>query len=98
MQEVSIEINEKGSGAFYIKDGEEKLAEMIVAQKGKELTVFHTEVFAREGKGLGKLLLNEMVGYARQHQLKVVPLCLFVHQQFKRHPGLYADLWAGDKA
>ncbi|MEO6549131.1 MAG: GNAT family N-acetyltransferase [Ferruginibacter sp.] len=98
MQEVSIEINEKGPGALYIMDGNEKLGEMTVTKNEKQLTINHTEVFATEGKGLGKLLLNEMVGYAREHHLKVVPLCTFVHEQFKRHPKLYTDVWQGDKA
>ncbi|MCW3090124.1 MAG: acetyltransferase [Ferruginibacter sp.] len=96
MQEIVTTFNEKGSGAFYVKEGEERLAEMIVEVKGKVLTAFHTEVFAAESKGMGKSLLNAMVTYARQHQLKVVPLCLFVHAQFKRHPELYADIWQKD--
>ena len=34
-----------------------------------------------------------MVDYARKHDLKVIPLCPYVHAQFKRHPDEYADVW-----
>jgi predicted GNAT family acetyltransferase len=60
------------------------------------LTVYHTEVAKEEeGKGLAKKLLDQMVGYARTHKLKVVPLCPYVHAQFKKHRTEYADLWDG---
>jgi uncharacterized protein len=41
-------------------------------------------------------LLTAMVDYAKGHQLKVVPLCSFVHAQFKRHPDMYEDVWKKD--
>jgi uncharacterized protein len=34
-----------------------------------------------------------MTNYARSHRLQVIPLCPYVHAQFKRHPDEYADLW-----
>ncbi|RYG04616.1 MAG: N-acetyltransferase, partial [Chitinophagaceae bacterium] len=46
------------------------------------------------GKGLAKELLNTMVAYARANRLKVVPLCPYVHAQFKRHPEDFADVWS----
>jgi len=58
------------------------------------LTAYHTEVSPKaEGKGLAKKLLSHMVAYAREHHLKVIPLCPFVNAQFKRHPEEYADIW-----
>jgi predicted GNAT family acetyltransferase len=41
-------------------------------------------------------LLNHMVEYAREHKLKVIPLCPYVLAQFKRHPEKYVDLWNKD--
>ncbi|MEO7767989.1 MAG: GNAT family N-acetyltransferase [Ferruginibacter sp.] len=93
MQEVLLELNEKDHGAFVIKAGSEKLAEMIVAVTGNVLTVFHTESYIAEPKGMGGLLLSAMVAYAREHHQKVAPLCPYVHAQFKRHPELYNDVW-----
>ena len=93
MQNVTLNLNDKGHGAFIIKEGEEKLGEMVVSISGSDLTVYHTEVEPEaEGKGLSKVLLQAMVDHARQHELKVIPLCSFVSAQFKRHPEMYADV------
>jgi uncharacterized protein len=70
------------------------MGEMVVSITGSNLTVFHTEVSTKaEGKGYAKKLLNEMADYARKNNLKVIPLCPYVHAQFKRHPLEYADIW-----
>lgn len=94
MEEVTLKLNEKGHGGFYIMDGDEQLGEMEIGISGNHLTAYHTEVVPKaEGKGLAKKLLEAMVGYAREHALKVIPLCPYVLAQFKRHPEEYADLW-----
>jgi predicted GNAT family acetyltransferase len=38
-----------------------------------------------------------MVEHARKNKLKVIPLCTYVHVQFKRHPDEYADVWNRDE-
>lgn len=94
MDDVKLELNEKGRGQFYIGDPEDKLALMEVGVSGNNLVAYHTEVAPQgEGKGLAKQLLGAMVEYARKHHLMVTPLCAFVHAQFNRHPELYEDIW-----
>ena len=94
MDEIKIKLDKKGDGTFYSMDGEELIGEMVFNIQGSNLTVFHTEVLPKaEGKGLAKKLLDAMVEYARNKNLKVIPLCPYVHAQFKRHPEMYADLW-----
>jgi uncharacterized protein len=94
MEGVKLEFNENGRGKFLIMEGEEQLGEMEINIKGENLTVYHTEVSPKaEGKGLAKKLLATMVDHARKNALKVIPLCPFVHAQFKRHPEEYADIW-----
>ena len=98
MNEIKLELNEKGHGAFFSMDGEEQLGEMVISVSGGILTVYHTEVApSAEGKGFAKKLLVAMVDYARKNGLKVIPLCPYVHAQFKRHPQEYADLWNENK-
>jgi predicted GNAT family acetyltransferase len=78
-------------------DGAEQLGEMEISIKGNNLTVYHTGVLPKaEGRGLAKKLLTTMVDYARKNTLKVIPLCPFVHAQFKRRPEEYADVWNKD--
>ena len=96
MEEVKLQLNENQHGAFSIT-GAEKVGEMVVSVSGKNMIVYHTEVSPKmEGRGLAKQLLSAMVAYARDHKLKVTPLCPFVHAQFKRHPNDYADIWNKD--
>ena len=97
MDEVKLNLNEKGHGAFFVTEGTEQLGEMVVSIKGNDLIVYHTEVSTKaEGKGLAKKMLNAMVDYARSHGLKVIPLCPYVHAQFKRRPEQYGDVWKKD--
>jgi predicted GNAT family acetyltransferase len=94
MDKVMIRIDDNGKGGFYITNNDEQLGEMIVSIDGKNLTVYHTEVAEKaEGKGLAKQMLNAMTEYARRNGLKVIPLCPYVHAQFKRRPDDYADIW-----
>ena len=94
MESPKLNLNEKNQGAFVITDRNEQVAEMVLAIVGQDLIVYHTEVIAKaEGQGLAKMLLNAMVAYARKEGLKVVPLCPYVHAQFKRHPEEFNDVW-----
>jgi hypothetical protein len=97
MEDVKLNLNKNGQGAFTIMDGEKQMGEMVISITGNYLTVYHTEVAPEaEGKGLAKMLLNAMVDYARKNNLKVIALCPYVHAQFKRHPDEYADIWMKD--
>ena len=97
MATIEFKVNDKGNGGFYLEEDGKKLGEMVIHVGSDHLTVYHTEVAAEaEGKGFAKQLLDAMVAYAREHGLKVIPLCAYVHAQFQRHPDLYADLWKKD--
>ncbi len=94
MNDVQLDLDDKGHGAFFISDQGKQVGEMEVLLAHGRLTVYHTEVVPEaEGKGLAKKMLTAMVDYARQHQLQVIPLCPYVHAQFRRHPDEYADIW-----
>jgi len=94
MGDIQIELKENGRGAFYIGDGGKRVAEMVFSVSGNNLTVFHTEVSdALKGTGVSGRLLETMVQYVRDHNLKVIPLCPYVNLQFKRHTDKYSDIW-----
>lgn len=94
MAKVALQLGEKGRGAFLLLENDIQIGEMVIGISDQILTVYHTEVDPQyEGKGLAKTLLEAMVQYARQSNLKVLPLCPYVHAQFKRHPDLYMDVW-----
>lgn len=84
--------NVKGEVQLFSDD--HKAGKMDISVIGEKLTVYHTEVNPEyEGKGFAKLLLGQLVSYARENNLKIVPLCPYVHGQFKRHPEEYNDVW-----
>ena len=94
MENVLLEPYGNGQQAFVIRNEGEKLAEMVIKISGGNMTVYHTEVSPKaEGRGLAMELLTAMVAHARQQHVKVIPLCVFVQAQFKRHPERYSDIW-----
>ena len=94
---IELKLNDNGRGAFVIEENKEQVAEMAIGISGPNLTVYHTEVSERlKGQGIASQLLTEMVGYARKNKLKVIPLCSYVHAQFKRHENEYQDVWNKD--
>ena len=94
MAQVKLNIQEGEPSSFDIYDEDGKVGEMIFDIKDNDLTVYHTEVEpAKEGKGYAKMLLDTMVAYVRENKLMVIPMCPYVHIQFKRHEDLYRDIW-----
>lgn len=94
MKEIELKLESNGKGAFVLEDGGNKLAEMVIAISGSNLTVYHTEVSDQlKGQGVASKLLAAMVAYARLNNLKVIALCPYVNAQFKRHEDLYKDIW-----
>ena len=94
MEEVKLILDENQQGYFYIEENGELMGEMVFQISDNIMTVDHTEVTpAAQGKGVAKLLLNAMVSYVRDHDMKVIPHCPYVHAQFKRNPEEYADIW-----
>lgn len=94
MNPIELKLNKEQRGAFVIEGGTNRLAEMAVAISDGNLIAYHTEVSEElRGQGIASKLLDTMVNYARDNNLKVVPLCPYVHAQFKRHPETYNDIW-----
>jgi len=66
-------------------DGQLALLEYIRA--GKNITYTHTEVpKSLEGKGIGSKLARHALEFARDNDLKVIPICPFVTDYLRRHP------------
>lgn len=86
---MQIKHREIGSkGLFYIEEENEKLAEMTYSKAGDSLIIIdHTDVSEKlKGKGAGKQLVQAAVNYAREHAIKILPLCPFAKAMFDRTP------------
>lgn len=95
MENTKVVFKEDGIyGEIQLFSDDKKAGKMDISVASGKLRVYHTEVNDEyEGKGFAKILLNQLVGYARENSLRIIPLCPYVHAQFKRHPEEYADVW-----
>jgi uncharacterized protein len=85
-----------GHGVLFIEKDGERLARMTYRQQDDTVTIQHTEVSdALRGQGAGKRLLEELVQWARQGHLQVVPRCPYARATFAKHPEL-RDVLAPD--
>ena len=87
MSEFKIQHEFDGKrGSFFLEDGPRRFAEMVYVMDGpKKLIIEHTEVDENmKGQGIGLKLLNELVGFARDEKIKVVPVCSFVKAMFQK--------------
>ena len=85
--EYSIEHEDEGAkGVFFIQNDGRRLAEMTYSRTNASLIIIdHTDVDASlGGKGVGRKLLNALVGWVRGAGIKVVPLCPFAKAQFEK--------------
>lgn len=94
MTTIKLELDAKRHGGFNLYEDNLKIGEMVVSFSDTALTVYHTEVDeSASGKGYAKLLLDTMIAEAKQKGIKVIPLCPYVHAQFKKHPEEYNSIW-----
>lgn len=80
---------------FYVGDNSENtLAEVHYVPTGStKLIADHTHVDdSLRGEGVGQKLVEQLVSYAREKEVKIVPLCPFVKSQFEKTPD-YQDVW-----
>lgn len=73
-------------GSFYIENDGERQAEMTYTMAGHEtLIIDHTEVGdALRGKGAGLQLVKAAVEFARENNIKIIPLCPFAKSVFDK--------------
>ncbi|HUQ96236.1 MAG TPA: GNAT family N-acetyltransferase [Chitinophagaceae bacterium] len=83
---------QKGSGLFYVQVDGETLAQMTYRQKDADLIIEHTEVDDElRNKNVGYSMVKTAVQYARNNNLKIVPVCPFVKAVFDKKPD-YKDV------
>lgn len=85
----------KGDHKFYIGDNEENpLAEITYKQKD-ENTIIADHTFVSEelrGQGIAGKLFNALIDFAREENVKIVPVCSYVQKKMERKE--YVDLVA----
>lgn len=77
-----------GENKFYVgEDAADTEAEVHYVPTGPKLIIIdHTHVGDHlRGQGVGALLVKKAVDYARENELKIVPLCPFAKREFSVH-------------
>lgn len=79
-------INDAKGGQFYIEENGVQLGKMTYVWAGEtKFIIDHTEVNpSQEGKGLGKILVNAAVDFARKNGYKIVPLCPYAKRVLEK--------------
>jgi len=97
MENTKVVFTDDVNGEVQLYSNDIKTGMMELSMREGKLAVLHTEVSPElEGRGFAKLLLDQLVSYAREHDLKIIPLCSYVNVQFRRHPGQYEDVRSND--
>jgi len=79
-------------GAFVVRDGDKRLAEMTYSLGNDIVIIDHTDVDASlRGTGTGQRLVEAAVEWARRDHKKIMPLCPFAKSVFDKRPD-YADV------
>jgi len=78
----------KGTKSFFVGDLEENpLAEMtFVFSDDNTIIIDHTYVSNElSGQGVGKLLLKELLDWAKKENKKVIPICPYAKAQMEKN-------------
>ncbi|MBP6431118.1 MAG: N-acetyltransferase [Ferruginibacter sp.] len=73
-------------GSFFIEQNNRVVAEMTYVWAGtQKIIIDHTEVDdVLKGQSAGKQLVSEAVDFARQNNIKIMPLCPFAKSVFDK--------------
>ena len=76
----------QSKGSFFIGERKNPLAEITYSKAGTDTIIIdHTEVSeALKGQGAGKKLVTAAVEFAREKNIKIIPLCPFAKSVFEK--------------
>lgn len=87
MEDVQLELN-GSKGYFYISVDGKQVGKMTFVFAGPDkIIIDHTEVNSEyNGKGFGKKMVAKAVDFAREKNIKIIPLCPFAKKVFDQTP------------
>ena len=84
---IGLELN-GSKGYFYVSvDGKQEGKMTFVFAGNDKIIIDHTGVNpGNNGKGYGKKMVDKAVEYAREKNIKIIPLCPFAKKVFDKTP------------
>jgi len=73
-------------GAFKAMEGDTEAGIMTYVWAGPDKFIIDHTVGNPEFKGIGMKLLDKAVAFAREKNIKILPLCPFAQKMFQRKP------------
>jgi predicted GNAT family acetyltransferase len=95
-----MEILQKQNGAkgsFYVEENGVIVAEMTYSMAGETVMIIdHTDVAdSLRGKNVGYQLVKKAADFAREKQIKIIPLCPFAKAVFTKKQEEFKDVLRG---
>lgn len=89
-------VKQAGGGYFMADDGGREVGRIVYDYSGNDkFIITHTEVSPEwEGRGIGKQLVMACVNFARENNLKIIPMCSFAREIFIRTPDIRDVLYS----
>lgn len=80
------QFNRETKGFFKAVDNDKEAGRMTYSWAGKDkMIIDHTEVNPEfKGQGIGYKMVNAAVDYARENNVKIIPLCPFAKSVFDK--------------
>lgn len=78
---------QKGTNAFYVGESQENATAIIHFKPSKDGEIIANSTFvdpSLRGQGVAKKLLDRLVDYARENNVKIRPTCSYVVDAFER--------------
>lgn len=77
-----IREDDSQNGVIKALDGETQVGELTYTWSGsKRIIIDHTEVYSPYGgKGIGTKIVNAAVEFARENDIRIIPLCSFARK------------------
>ena len=81
-------------GAFFVEEEGKRLAQLTYTVAGTRIILDHTEIDdSLRGTGTGRKLVAAAVDWAREEDVRLMPLCPFARSVFDKTPD-FADVLA----
>jgi predicted GNAT family acetyltransferase len=81
-------------GAFFVEEDGKRLAQLTYTVEGTKVILDHTEVDdVLRGTGTGRKLVAAAVDWAREEDVRLLPVCPFARSVFDKTPD-FADVLA----
>ena len=86
-EQIGLELNGTKGQFFVSVDGKQEGKMTFVFAGDDKIIIDHTEVNpGNNGKGFGKMMVMKAVEYARENNIKILPLCPFAKSVFDKTP------------